>query len=575
MQIPTVSGARHKSLRRSVLACSILVAGLAISPAIAKNNNGNNGPTVKTTDGKVRGFTKNGVNIFLGIPYAAPPVGNLRWQPPQQVKRWKGTLDATEFASNCPQVTGLGAFAGPTSTNEDCLYLNVFTTGSVKNVHKRKPVIVWIHGGGNIDGESTDYDGSKLAKGGPNGTPTVVVTMNYRLGLFGTFSHPAINREGHLWGNYGTLDQQAVLRWVQRNIAAFGGDPSKVAVGGQSAGAYDTATHVLSPLSSGLLSRAIFQSSPGFFATLPTAAFALTRGKSFAEAAGCPTGSSAKAAKCLRDLSAARILQLQGTPNADGPYTTGTPFVDGTIIPRQPEKAWTTGRFNKMPVIGGATKDEMTFLTGISEYFSGPPQSPMTADQYAAAVTPGAPCAFCSGGTMPDGVASQYPLSAYNNDPMVAYERALTDPAKCKEVHVLQLMAPQVPTYAYDFTYQDAPYYFPKMPGFKALASHTIDIQFLFDNWHGGQLGVNLDQETGQPRELNNKETKLSDQLVAAWTNFADTGNPNGSGNSPWPKFAAGNNAKYFVQDIPLSTTKVSKFKNDYKCDFWDPHLSY
>ncbi len=268
--------------------------------------------------------------------------------------------------------------------------------------------------------------------------------MNYRLGLFGTFSHPAINQEGHLWGNYGTLDQQAVLHWVQRNIAAFGGDPSKVAVGGQSAGAYDTATHVLSPMSAGLLNRAIFQSSPGFFSVLPSAADALTRGKNFATAAGCPTGASAQAATCLRNLSAARILQLQGTPNADGPYSTGTPFVDGTIIPRTPENAWTTGKFNKMPVMGGATKDELTFLTGISEYFSGPPQAPMTATQYSAAVVQGAPCAFCTGGTLPAGVADQYPLSNYNNDPMIAYERVVTDPAKCREVHVLQALAPQV-----------------------------------------------------------------------------------------------------------------------------------
>ncbi|WP_414463666.1 carboxylesterase family protein [Hyphomicrobium sp. B1] len=527
---------------------------------------------VKTAEGKVRGLTENGVNIFKGIPYAAPPVGKLRWMPPQPVKRWKGQLDATHYANTCPQVTTLGAFAGPTSANEDCLYLNVFATN--KNNNKKKPVIVWIHGGGNVDGESNDYDGSKLATGGPDGTPTVVVTLNYRLGLFGTFSHPAINKEGHLWGNYGTLDQQAVLRWVQRNISAFGGDPTRVAVGGQSAGAYNTGVNFLSPLSNGLFNRAIFQSSPGFFSTLPTAADALTRGKNFAKAAACPTGSGAKAADCLRNLSAARILQLQGTPNADGPYTTGTPFVDGTIIPITPEKAWATGRFNKMPVMGGATKDEMTFLTGISEYFA-TPQAPMTADQYAAAVTQGAPCAFCTGGAMPAGVADQYPLSTYNNDPMIAYERVVTDTAKCKEVHVLQKLAPLVPTYAYDFTYPNAPYYFPKMPGFKALASHTIDIQFLFNNWHGGNIGVNLDQETGQPRELNEKETKLSDQLVAAWTNFAKNGNPNGSGNSPWPKFDAGQNAKYFVQDVPLSTTPVSQFRSVYKCDFWDTVASY
>jgi para-nitrobenzyl esterase len=564
-------------LRQGIFACSLLaVAAVVAFPAFAddqgKGNSDKSGPTVNTAEGPVRGYTQNGVNIFLGIPYAAPPIGNLRWQPPMAVKRWKDTLDATRYAATCPQVTELGAFAGPSSVNEDCLYLNVFTKG---NGNGKKPVIVWIHGGGNIDGESNDYDGSKLATGGPNGTETVVVTMNYRMGLFGTFSNPAINSEGHLWGNYGTLDQQAVLRWVQRNIASFGGDPTRVTVGGQSAGAYDTASQVLSPLSAGLFNRAIYQSSPGFFSFLPSASDALARGKNFAAATGC-SGSNAAAAKCLRNLTATRILQLQGTPNADGPYTTASPFVDGTIIPVTPEQAWTTGRFNKMPVLGGATKDEMTFLTGISEYFSGPPQTPMTAAQYVAAVAEGTPgCNWCNGGKFPAGTAAKYPLSDYDNDPMIAFERALTDPAKCRELHVLQKLAPQVQTYAYDFTYQDAPYYFPKMPGFKPLASHTIDIQFMFPGYHGGNLGANIDQVTGAPRDLNNKETKLSDQLVAAWTNFAKSGNPNGSGNSPWPKLTAGAAGKYFVQDLELSTTPVSQFRSDYKCDFWDPTFTY
>jgi len=533
------------------------VAGLSHGAA-AGNANSNSSPIVTLVDGQVQGHTNNGVNVFLGIPYAAPPVGKLRWQPPAAVKRWKGTLDATHYANTCPQVTELGAFAGPSSTTEDCLYLNVFTTGDTKS-GKKKPVIVWIHGGGNIDGETNDYDASKLATGGAQGVPTVVVTINYRLGLLGFFSHPAINSEGHLWGNYGILDQQAALRWVQRNIAAFGGDPNKVALGGQSAGAVDTGANQISPYASGLFNRAIYQSSPGFFSTLPSATDAVTKGKNFATAAGCP-GSNAAAANCLRELPPARILQLQGTPNADGPYTAGA-FVDGSVIPLAPEQAFSSGKFNKMPIIGGAVKDELTFITGITEYFSGPPQVPMTAAQYAAAVTGPA--------------ATQYPLSSFGNDPMLAYERYQTDPNKCRELHVMKLWAPQVPTYAYDFTYQDAPYYFPKMPGFKPLAAHTIDIQFLFENWHGGNLGVNIDQDTGQPRELNSQETKLSDQLVAAWTNFANTGNPNGSGNSPWPKFGSGNSAKYFVQDIPLNTTSIADFRAEYKCDFWDTQLSY
>ena len=429
---------RSRVLREFALT-ALLAAGLGSVAALADSDHNNSGPSVSTVDGAVRGFTKNGVNIFLGIPYAAPPVGNLRWQPPQPVKRWKGTLDASQYGNTCPQVTELGAFAGPSSVSEDCLYLNVFTTGASKN-GKKKPVIVWIHGGGNIDGETNDYDASKLAAGGPDGTATVVVTLNYRLGLLGFYSHPALNKEGHLWGNYGILDQQAALRWVQRNIAAFGGDPNKVALGGQSAGAQDTGANQVSPYSSGLFTRAIYQSSPGFFSTLPSADTALTRGKNFATAAGC-SGSNAAAAKCLRDLPASRILQLQGTPNADGPYTAGL-FVDGTIIPMTPEQAFSSGKFNKTPIMGGAVKDELTFQTGITEYFSGPPQAPMTADQYNAAVTGPA--------------AAEYPLSSFGGDPMLAYERYLTDPNKCRELHVIKLWAPQVPTYAYDFTYQDA-----------------------------------------------------------------------------------------------------------------------
>ena len=225
------------------------------------------------------------MGIFLGIPYAAPPVGNLRWRPPQAVEHWHAPRDATQFGSSCPQVTELGAFAGPGSINEDCLYLNVFTSNFGHN-GSRNPVLVWIHGGGNVDGESSDYDGSKLATGGPIGRPTVVVTMNYRMGLFGFLAHPALDNEGHPFGNYGILDQQAVLRWVQRNIEAFGGDPGRVTLGGQSAGAIDTGASMLSPMATGLFQRAIFQSAPvtnSFYVTLSDA---LSKGTAFATAAG-------------------------------------------------------------------------------------------------------------------------------------------------------------------------------------------------------------------------------------------------------------------------------------------------
>jgi para-nitrobenzyl esterase len=542
-------GTSRKDWRRKLVLVSAMLAGVATSAPVWAANDG---PVVKTIEGKVRGYTQDGVNIFLGIPYAAPPVGKLRWMPPQPVKKWKGALDATHYGNTCPQVTELGAFAGPASITEDCLYLNVFTTGKGKP-NKKKPVIVWIHGGGNVDGESNDYDGSKLATGGPDGVPTVVVTINYRLGLFGFISNPALNAEGHLWGNYGILDVQAVLRWVQRNIAQFGGDPTNVTLGGQSAGARDTTANVLSPIAAGLFHRAILQSYPEL--NWNTADQILAKGKAFAAAAGCPQDASAKAAKCLRSLSAARILQLQGTPNANSPLASQV-FPDGTIIPMQPGEAWQSGRFNRMPIMTGIVRDEGNFGIAISEYFSGPPQAAMTPEQYAAAVT--------------GAKAEQYPLSNYGNNPQIAYGHVTTDPTACTALKAIDLMSGYVPTYGYEFAYQNAPWYFPKMPGFQPLAAHTVDIQFLFPGYHGGNLGVNLDQATGQPRDLNAAETKLSDKLVAAWTHFAKNGNPNGSGNSPWPKYKK-NAPKLFSQNIPQSTAySAAQYSADHRCDFWN-----
>jgi para-nitrobenzyl esterase len=561
---------RRKAMARALLLGSWLVAGMLSTSAMAWDQDGDDGPVVKTAEGPVRGLQQNGVYEFLGIPYAAPPVGALRWMPPQSVKPWRDTLKATEFANTCSQVTELGAFAGPSSTTEDCLYLNVFTTrlGGQKN---GDAVLVWIHGGGNVDGESNDYDARKLATGGPNGTPTVVVTLNYRLGLFGFLSEAHLNSEGHPWGNYGILDQQAALRWVKANIAAFGGDPTRVALGGQSAGAIDTGANQLSPLAAGLFNRAIYESSPGFFASLPTASAALANGNAFAAAAGCSD------ATCLRSLSTARILQLQGTPNASAPYVASDPLVDGTIIPRQPQAAWNSGNYNHMPIMGGSTRDEITFTGAITEYFSGPPQAPLTPDQYTADVN-------ATWGANAAQVLAQYPLSKYGNDTELAYDRVSTDPQLCRALHVLNAQAASDGgngVYAYDFTYPNAPYYFPKMPNpqsptgnFQPLASHTIDIQFLFENWHGGQLGVNLDQATGQPRELQGSEIGLSDQLVAAWTNFASSGNPNKSGAPNWPAFTT-SSSTFLKEDIPNSIETEAQYRSFYQCDFWDPLLTY
>ena len=520
-----------------------------------------NGPIVMTLDGAVRGVVRNGVDAFLGIPYAAPPVGNLRWRPPLPATTREGVLDATHYAADCPQVTELGAFAGPNSTSEDCLYLNVFTTALPKMGLRLRPVLLWLHGGGNIAGESNDYDATKLATGGPYGTPIVVVTINYRLGLLGFLSVTALNSEGHPWGNYGILDQQAALRWVRDNIARFGGDSTRVALGGQSAGSQDTSANLISPLAAGLFDRAINQSGPA--SSLKTAAAALSLGNAFAAAAGCANSA------CLRKLSVARILQLEGTATATGPYTTG-PFVDGTVIPIRPETAWRTGRYNHMPIMGGATEDESLFSLAVAEYFSGPPRAPLAPTQYVVHT--------------PAKIRAEYPLSDYGGDAVLAEDRLRTDPWKCRDLHVLKLQAAsdgRFPVYGYDFTYRNSPFYFPQMPDpysptghFRPLAYHTADIQYLFRDWHGGILGVNLDPATGRPRELRGAEAALSDQLVAAWTRFVATGDPNGAGAPHWPVLTK-TSPTLLRQDIPNSIETEAQYRARFKCKYWDALRTY
>jgi para-nitrobenzyl esterase len=525
-------------------------------------------PVVTTDKGKVRGYQRNGVYRYLGIPYAAPPVGDLRWRPPEEAASWDNVRAATKYGPTCAQITTLGVFAGPANSNEDCLYLNVWTPTLARagtSDTTGLPVIVWIHGGGLVDGESNDYDGSKLA----SQEPTVVVTINYRLGLLGYLGHPALDAEGHDFGNYGLMDQQMALQWVKQNIAKFGGDPNNVTLGGQSAGSTSTAAAVISPASAGLFHRAIFQS--GALLNVAPLELAEQRGTAFAEAAGCP-GSSASTAACLRALPAQQIMELQGTESANGPYVTGL-MVDGTVLPTSADSAWESGNFNHMPVMNGTVQDEANFGIGITEYFSGPPRAPLTDSGYVATITRiySGPAGAAGGppnyptGTV-DSVLAHYPLSNYAT-PQLAYDAVGSNVSACRARHLNQLISQWVPTYAYEFNYQDAPYYFPRMPGFVPLAAHTIDIQFLFPHWHGGSLGIR--------HPLNTAEQQLSDTLTDFWEDFARMGNPNNHGNSPWPQFKP-NHEVYLSQHLGGSTTfEASEFSDRHQCDFWDRVLIY
>jgi len=512
-----------------------------------------------TTGGPVEGMAKNGVTQFLGIPYAQPPVGDLRWMPPQPAAKWTSPRQATKFGPTCAQVTTLGPFAGPPNSNEDCLYLNVFTA----DTKAKRPVLVWIHGGGYYDGASNDYDATKLVTRGK----LVVVTFNYRLNLFGFLAHPALDAEGHAFGNYGIMDMQAALKWVKQNIAAFGGDPGNVTLGGQSAGAGASAANVLSPGAKGLFHRAIFQSG-GYTPFVPKS-IAEDKGKKFAAAVGCATGD---VAKCLRALPAAKIEALAGSASETSPLITN-PMVDGTVIPQQEIDLVNAGRFNKMPIMMGTTHDEGNFNAGILQYFK-KDRAALTEADYQGylkrtyggnAGAGGSPPAYPA--DMIDKVKAHYPVAKAGAQ--MAWDAAHSDMLACRGQYTAEALSAQVPVYMYLFDDRTAQTYFPKMPGFQPLAYHTADIAYVFTGYHGGPNGA--------PFTLTAAQARLSDQMVDAWANFARSGNPNASGDAPWPRWKKGGDTPvYLLQRDGWKTVQTNaQFAAAHNCDFWQHVLLY
>src|SRR6516225_1709897 len=362
-----MSNANSTSLLRN-----LAFAAVALAASAATGDEHHRGPVVETSDGRVRGISSGGVDRFLGIPYAAPPVGDLRWRPPQPHGRWRGVRDATSFANHCPQVAS--PFGLP-SVTEDCLYLNVFRParhgeddgeadeGGHEGRERRHPVMVWIHGGALLVGESDDYDPVRLVQRG-----VVVVTINYRLGVLGFLAHPALTEESpeHASGNYGLMDQQAALRWVRRNIRAFGGDPDNVTIFGESAGGLSVHSQLASPLAAGLFHKAIVESG-AYSLVPPSLSAAKAAGAAFAASAGCADPSTAAA--CLRSLPVATILAHQ-------PSGTMVPNLDGFVLPQTVRAAFSTGQFNHVPVIEGSNHDEWRLFVAQTEATTGKPLTP-------------------------------------------------------------------------------------------------------------------------------------------------------------------------------------------------------
>jgi para-nitrobenzyl esterase len=496
---------------------------------------GSSAPIVRTDSGAVRGVAVTGGYAFRGLPYAAAPTGALRWRAPRPAAAWRGVRDATQYAASCPQQPS--GFAGPGPFSEDCLYLNV-STPTVRH-HARRPVLVWIHGGGFTQDASRNYDGSKLAAAG-----AVVVTINYRLGALGFLAHPALaSRPGGPAGNYGLMDQQAALRWVQANIATFGGDPRDVTIAGQSAGGVAVLAHLVSSRSRGLFQRAIVQSG-AFALNQVSLADAEAFGTDFAASVGCPD----QTATCLRHVP---IEKLVGTfPGAAIPGV-----VDGKVLTESIGTALGAGRFARVPIVNGINHDEERLFVQVlhvavsgGTFVQAPAPTPETYESTIAAVL-GVPAARATA------VAAEYPLAAYDS-PVVALSTLVADANfACPALQVDRWTSKRVPTFAYQFNDDSAPQRFAP-PGalMPPIATHSSEIQYLFDQ-----------PNTPGPATLDADQERLAAAMRTAWATFAAFGNPSTRA-VPWRSFNAGSGVLSLESPQPRPE---SNFALTHHCSFW------
>ncbi len=491
-----MSGVRHALIGVAALAVAFAL------PVCAQN-------LVKTASGPVSGVTADGVESFKGIPFAAPPVGGLRWRAPQPAAHWTTPLKADRYGHDCMQEP-FGGDAAPLGTqpSEDCLVLNVWRPANSPGSHHDKlPVIVWIYGGGFVNGGSSPavYDGSAFAKKG-----VIMVSFNYRLGRFGFFGHPALtaaNADHGLLGNYGYMDQIAALKWVQANIKAFGGDPANVTIFGESAGGGSVHMLMTSPLAKGLFARAIVQSGGGrgnlmgerrLSEDQPNIPSSETLGLTLAKKNGIE-GTDAAALAKLRALPAEAIVDKLNLANMASD-TYGGPMVDGRIVAETPQAAYLAGRYNKVQLMIGANSADIGFN-----------------------FAPTKDAAFAAfGNRIGEAKAAYDPLGKFSVE-VVRYfmgmDAMIIEPAR----FVASTLAAQgVPTYEYRYAYvADS-----MQAEWNTGAPHATEIPYVMDT---------VKAKYGD--KLTAKDAKIADQTNSYWANFAKTGNPNAPGLPNWPQY--------------------------------------
>lgn len=462
-------------------------------------------PTLVTTDkGVLVGQSTQGIRQFLGVPYAAPPTGTRRWKAPAAESAYV-FRDASRFAKHCPQ--SASPF-GVASTSEDCLYLNVYTPPALDVALRPAPVMVWFHPGAFQYGESDDFNPTALVKKG-----VVVVTLNYRLGALGGLAHPALTAESadQGSGNYGLMDQQAALRWVQRNIRSFGGDPAKVTIFGESAGGVSVYAHIAAPDSAGLFQRAIAMSGSYFgYSQERTLAVAEAEGQAYATAVGCPSQSLS----CLRAVPVATLLANQSTsPVAYLPNT------EPSVLPESIFWAIYSGHINKVPLLHGITQDEYRLFVALRELEGFPTNSRETYhDNIMALLGFETETAY----TMTDHF---YQASKYGGEAYALGELGTNVVFACSTLTLGHYVKQFSAVYHYTFDDKNAPQDVLPPVSFPYGAYHGADVQYILDS-SDGQAPFTPAQQT------------LADRMKSYWANFARTGNPNGTNLPVWPAYA-------------------------------------
>ncbi len=519
----------------AAIALPVAMASPSAGARTAQPTSCSAGTTVSTASGPVCGFVSNGLTEWLGIPYAAPPVGALRWQPPQPHAPWTTTIQALHYSDACPQ-TG----STPVPQSEDCLYLNVIAPPHPSGT--RLPVLAWIHGGGFQGGATAIYPGDHLARAGN----VVFVSLNYRLGVLGFLATSAFGAHA---GDYGLEDQQAALRWVKTNIAAFGGDPDNVTIFGESAGGSSVCDQLASPTAAGLFGKAISES--GFYnsitgvntllqpqdckAALPTESQADAAGQAFAQTVGCTN--PADLASCLRSVPVSTLLANSGGPTGG----TNSPIVNGTTLTTSPRTAFATGRFNRVPTIMGTLRDENLIA------------SPTTEAQFLQDVD-------SQYGADAPRVLAAYPLDRYQT-PYIDFRTIVADSdTVCPALRAERNISGRAPLYGYEIDDTDPPPLFPSSLPMGAFHGGEIVLLFPQLNFPGiSTPSLDADQQA------------LSDQMTAEWTTFARTGDPTAVGTPLWSQFGSKGGTVMSLQpagDSQLIT--VTQLAEVHHCGLWD-----